>query len=86
MLMLPQVKKTRAQTVTKRLKDIVAGVLAAATMALAATTAQAATAPTNDAVVQPLLMTQSVGMEQSHYSHYSHSSHQSHYSHYSSRW
>lgn len=89
--MLPKVKKVT--TLSKTVKTIVAGVLAAATIAGSAVAAELPS-PDSQAmqqvVMSPMLMAQTnaspLSWHSSHASHSSHSSHMSHMSHYSGRY
>ena len=95
MLKLPEVRKSAVvANVGRKMRNVVAAVLAAAAIALTPTAASDQTSSdAGNAVTQvssqsPLLMLQSdFGLGSSyHYSHSSHSSHASHSSHTSSRW
>ena len=86
MLKLPEVRKSAVvANVGRKMRNVVAAVLAAAAIALTPTAGNAVTQVSSQS---PLLMLQSdFGLGSSyHYSHSSHSSHASHSSHTSSRW
>lgn len=91
MFMLPKVKKVA--TLSRAVKTIVAGVLAAATIAGSAVAADLPTSGSQalqQVVMSPMLMAQvdasPLSWHSSHASHSSHSSHMSHMSHYSGRY
>ncbi len=96
MLILPKVNKTNQSNLVKKIKKIVAGVLAAATLvgtAVASQVPEVTESGVEQVSVAPMLLTQTVGSpltwhssHSSHASHMSHRSHMSHMSHYSGRY